>query len=105
MLTHADMATAVGMPPVEVESLDTGGALGDTDTHTCESVPPGAIEENDIYQVGPGDFRTVAQRVELGPGEWALHFRHPFDGVRFRVVVDELEVRTVTVYRPKGARS
>jgi hypothetical protein len=101
MLTQADTAQAVGMPPGRVETPAFGGALGDTDTHTRESIPPGNIEENDIYQSGPAEFRTVAQRVELGPGEWALYFRHPFEGHRFRVVVDELETRAVTVYRPK----
>lgn len=94
----------MGMPPGRVESPSTGGALGDTDTHERLSVPPGSVQENDIYRAGPGDFRTVAQRIELHPsetlGEIALYFRTPHEGIGFRVILDAYGPE-VTVYRPR----
>jgi hypothetical protein len=99
MQTHADSATALGMPPGRVETPASVGAFGNSNTHYQVDCPPGMIREDDIFPAAPGDYRTVAQLFNLSSGETLIYFRHPHEGEQYRATVPETMVE-VTVYRP-----
>jgi hypothetical protein len=99
-MTPADSAQALGMSLDGAEvSPPIGFAHGDSETHSMVPTPPDSIESGDIYR-HDGEWRTVSVRVPLASGETALYFAEPYGGVNYRAVIG-VDVREVTVYRPK----
>lgn len=98
--TQADRATALGMPPDDVETVASADAPFNSHTHELKNIPPSLIRRGDIYK-HDGIYLTVSSVISKDRGRGTvLYFRSDDGHVTPPAEISE-GVYAVSVHRPK----